>query len=141
MPDSKYVKLWTSRGDWPRQLYQSNNPQAQNPYIIATGLECPPLNAKHTAILDLNELGCSAEGSRLLSDRENEVWIQIQRAKPFRGRAQSAPECFQGGLVDSPETMEIDEVSAIPKMFMVYDPKRKILSLVPATSFEGKRHS
>lgn len=141
MTVSKYVKLCTARGDWPRQLYQSNNPQAKSPYIIATGFDSPPLNAKHVAILELNELGCSAEKTRLLSDGSNEVWIQSQRAKPIRGRTQSAPECTREDLVDVPETMEIGEVAAIPEMVMVYDHKRKMLSMVPAKSFDCKRKS
>lgn len=130
-----------SKGDWPRQLYQSNDPQAHKRYIIATGFESPPLNAKHAAILDLNEVGCSAEETRLLTEGGNGVWIRVQRAKPTRRRTQSAPECTREGLVNVPKTMEIGEISVIPEMFMIYDHKRRMLSLVPATSFDGKRNS
>jgi len=142
MTDSRFVKINAPPGHWPRQLYKSNDPEAQKPHTIAAGLESPPLNAKHTAILDLNELGCSAEEFRLLSDGTQEVWIgklSVQRAKPLDGPTQSALGSDQGKLVDSPEVMEVDEVLAIPEMFMVYDLSRKMLRLVPAAFFDGKR--
>ncbi len=138
--DSNLVKILTPRGEWPRQLYILSSPQAENPYIIATGFDIPPFGAKHIAQLDLNELGCSAKEFYLLSDSSNEVWIQDHQAKPFEEPAEPALEPTQEDLVDCPETFEIGEVPAISQLLMVYDLKRKMLSLVPAESFNGKRN-